>query len=209
MKGRFEEVVTTRRRLRELYRQPSHLVSNKDINHIDDICRRFIAACPFVLVASRGADGRLDLSPKGDPAGFVVVLDDKTLAIPDRLGNNRLDTFENLLVHPEIGLLFVIPGNGDTLRVSGRGQIVRDEALQSRLAVNGKSPHLILIVTVEEVFLHCPKCMVRSSLWRPKEWPDRANVPTLAEAMVAHGALSESVPEAQTIIDSDGATRLY
>jgi PPOX class probable FMN-dependent enzyme len=162
-----------------------------------------------VLVASRGADGRLDLSPKGDPEGFVVVLDDKTLAIPDRLGNNRLDTFENLLVHPEIGLLFVIPGNGDTLRVSGRGQIVRDEALQSRLAVNGKSPHLILIVTVEEVFLHCPKCMVRSSLWRPKEWPDRANVPTLAEAMVAHGALSESVPEAQTIIDSDGATRLY
>src|SRR5258705_7061849 len=120
MKGRFEEVVTTRRRLRELYRPPSHLVSNKDINHIDDICRRFIAACPFVLVASRGADARLDLSPKGDPEGFVVVLDDKTLAIPDRLG------------------------------------------------------------------------MVRSSLWRPKEWPDRGNGPTLAEAMGAHGAPFQS-----------------
>ena len=100
MQGRFEEVVTTRARLRELNKLPSHRVSNKAIDHIDEICRRFIGACPFVMVASRGADGHLDLSPKGDPPGFVAVLDEKTIAIPDRLGNNRLDTFENLLVHP-------------------------------------------------------------------------------------------------------------
>jgi len=117
----FEEVITTRERLRQLNKPPSHRMTKIAIDHIDDICRRFISACPFVVVASRGSDGRLDLSPKGDPPGFVAVLDEKTLAIPDRLGNNRLDTFENLLTHPEIGLFFVIPGNGSTLRVSGKG----------------------------------------------------------------------------------------
>jgi PPOX class probable FMN-dependent enzyme, DR_2398 family len=209
MVAKFEEVIATRERLRELNKQPSHRVSNKAIDRIDDICRRFIAASPFVMVASRGADGRLDLSPKGDPAGFVTVLDEKTLAIPDRLGNNRLDTFENLLVNPEIGLFFIIPGNGDTLRVSGKGQIVRDSALQAKLAVNGKPPNLVLIVRVEEAFMHCPKCIVRSRLWQPEQWPDRSNVPTLAEAMVTHGALSESLAEMQTIIDNDGVKRLY
>src|SRR5215207_4070202 len=117
--NRFEEVVGTRERLRELSKQPSARAINKVIDHIDELCRRFIAASPFVLVASRGGDGRIDVSPKGDPPGFVCVLDEKTLAVPDRPGNHRLDTFENLLVHPEVGLLFLVPGNGDTLRVSG------------------------------------------------------------------------------------------
>ena len=189
MAASFEEVITTRERLRELNKHPSHLVSNKTIDHIDDICRRFIAACPFVVVASRGEDNRLDLSPKGDPAGFVAVLNEKTLVIPDRLGNNRLDTFENLLVNPEVALIFIIPGHGDTLRVSGKGKIVRDTELQSRFAVNGKFPNFVLVISVEEAFLHCPKCVIRSGLWKPDQWPDRSNLPTLAEAMIAHGAL--------------------
>ncbi len=209
MTSRFEEVVMTRERLRELNKLPNQRVSNKAIDHVDEICRRFISASPFMLVASRGGDGRIDVSPKGDAPGFVTILDEKTLAIPDRLGNNRLDTFENLLIHPEVGLLFVIPGNGDTLRVSGRGQIVRDRALQARLAANGKEPNLILVVTVEEAFMHCPKCIMRSRLWNADEWPDRADVPTLAEAMVAHGALSETKTEMQAIIDNDLAKRLY
>lgn len=209
MESRFEEVIATRDRLRELNKLPSHRVSNKAIDHIDDICRRFIAASPFVMVASLGADGRLDVSPKGDPPGFVAVLDNKTLVIPDRLGNNRLDTFENLLSHPEIGLFFIIPGHGDTLRVSGKGQIVRDSALQNSLAVNGKAPNLVLVVHVEEAFIHCPKCTVRSRLWTRDQWPDRSDVATLAETMVAHGALTETVPEMQAIIDNDRATRLY
>ena len=204
----FEEVITTRLRLRELSAQPSQRASNKVIDHVDDICRRFIAASPFVLVASRGADGRLDLSPKGDPPGFVVVLDDKTLAIPDRPGNHRLDTFENLLTHPDVGLLFLIPGNGDTLRVSGKGKIVRDSALQGRLAVNGKDPNLVLIVTVEEAFMHCPKCIVRSRLWSSEHWPDRSNVPSLAEAIMAHASPTETHSEVQAIIDESTA-RLY
>jgi uncharacterized protein len=205
----FEEVITSRERLRELNKHPSHLVSNKAIDHLDDICCRFIAACPFLVIASRGRDGRLDLSPKGDPAGFVTVLDDKTLAIPDRLGNNRLDTFENLLVNPEVGLIFIIPGNGDTLRVSGTGQIVRDSALQDKLAVKGKSPNFVLVITVEEAFLHCPKCIIRSGLWKPDQWPDRSSVPTLAEAMIVHGSLSESMTEIEAVLENSNTHRLY
>ena len=180
MGERFEEVITTRQRLRELMKAPGPRVSN---DHVDDICQRFIAACPFVMVASRGADSRMDISPKGDLAGFVSVLDRKTLAIPDRPGNNQLDTFENLLIYPEVGLFFMIPGNGDTLRVSGKGRIVRDGALQNSLAVNGKAPNLVLVVDVEEAFMHCPKCIIRSNLWKSEQWPDRTNVPTLAEAI--------------------------
>src|SRR6266481_300975 len=209
MGQRFEEVITSRERLRELNRLPSHLVTNKEIDHLDDICRRFIAASPFVVIASRGPDGRLDVSPKGDPAGFVAVLDKKTLAIPDRLGNNRLDTFENLLTCPDVGLIFIIPGNGDTLRVSGKGQIVRDSALQDRLAVNGKPPNFVLVITVEEAFFHCPKCIIRSRLWKPDQWPDLSDVPTLAEAMIAHGALSESMTEVEAVIEDSNTKRLY
>jgi PPOX class probable FMN-dependent enzyme len=208
METQFEEVISTRQRLRELSKQPSHRASSKIIDHIDDICRRFIAACPFVVVSSRGADGAMDLSPKGDPPGFVEVLDTKTIAIPDRLGNHRLDTFENLLTHPEVGLLFMIPGHGDTLRVSGEGRIVRDAILQSRLAVNGKPPAFVLIVTVKRAHMHCPKCMIRSNLWRLEHWPDRSNVPSLAEAVVTHSRCSETVAEVQSLIE-DGTKRLY
>ena len=133
----------------------------------------------------------------------------KTLAIPDRLGNNRLDTFENLLVNPEVGLCFIIPGHGDTLRVSGKGKIVRDAGLQKRLAVKGASPKLALVVTVEEAFLHCPKCVIRSGLWKPDQWPDRSNVPTLAEAMIAHGALSETTAQIEAVIEDSNTKRLY
>ena len=144
MSMRFDEVIATQERLREVSKAPSFRARNKLIDHVDAMCRRFIAACPFV--ASRGADGQIDVSLKGDPAGFVAVLDEKTLAIPDRLGNNRLDTFENLLAHAEIGLIFMIPGHGDTLRISGTGKIVRDSSLQARLAFDRKQPNLILVI---------------------------------------------------------------
>lgn len=153
--------------------------------------------------------GDFYLSPKGDPPGFILVLDDKTLAIPDRPGNNRLDTFQNLLVHPEIALFFLIPGNGDSLRISGKGCIARDLALELRLATNGKPPSAVLIVTVEEAFLHCAKAVTRSKIWQPEFWPDRSGVPTLAEAMVEHGKLCDTVHEMQAIIDKDAAERLY
>jgi predicted pyridoxine 5'-phosphate oxidase superfamily flavin-nucleotide-binding protein len=178
MASDFEEVVTTRQRLRELTQVPSSRAQAKVIAHIDDICRRFIAASPFLLVASRGADGRLDISPKGDPPGFVAVLDEKTLAIPDRPGNHRFDT----------------------LRVGGKARIVQDTALQARLAVAGKPPNFVLVVTVEEAFMHCSKCMIRSMLWNAEGWPDRSKVPSLAEAIVAHAKPLETTPEVQAFI---------
>jgi uncharacterized protein len=208
VEAQFEEVIGTRERLRELSGHPSQRASNKVIDHIDDICRRFIAASPFILVASRGADGRLDLSPKGDPPGFVAVLDDKTLAIPDRPGNHRLDTFENLLTCPEVALIFMIPGHGDTLRISGKARIIRDRALQARLAINGKAPNLVVVVTVEQAFMHCSKCVARSKLWSPEHWPDRSNVPSLAEGIVAHAKPPETLAEVQAFIEKHDR-RLY
>jgi uncharacterized protein len=200
MKMQFDEVILTRQRLRELTRGPSHRASNKVINHIDDICRRFIAASPFLLVASRSSDGRFDISPKGDPAGFVTVLDEKTLAIPDRPGNHRFDTFHNVLDCAEVGLLFLIPGHGDTLRIAGKARIVRDAALQARLAVAGKPPGFVLLVTVTEAFLHCSKCVIRSKLWAAESWPDRSIVPSLAEAIATHAKTPETVAELQAFI---------
>ena len=209
MEHRFEEVIDNRERLREVIPAASGKAAHKEIDHIDDICRRFIESSPFVLITTRGADGLLDISPKGDPAGFVAVLDEKTLAIPDRLGNNRLDTFENLMVHQEVGLMFMIPGHGDTLRVSGTGAVVRDKDLQKRFTVRGREPNLVLVVTVHEAFTHCPKAMIRSALWQPEKWPDRSTVPSLAEAMVAHGNLDISRDQMQEIIINDAAKRLY
>ena len=209
MASRFEETIVTRERLRQIYRAPGRFVANKAIDHIDQICRSFIAACPFVLVATRGADGRLDLSPKGDPPGFVRVLDDKTLVIPDRLGNNRIDTLENLLVHPDVGLYFLIPGHDFTLRVSGTGKIVRDSVLLEQMSIKGREPSSLIVVTVEEAFQHCAKSILRAGLWQPPRWPDRSGVAGLAEAMVVHGALVETVPEMQAVIDRDAVERMY
>ena len=200
MASDFEEVVSTRERLRELTQLPSSRAQAKVIAHIDDICRRFIAASPFLLVASRDPDGRLDISPKGDPPGFVAVLDEKTLAIPDRPGNHRFDTFANVIECADLALIFMIPGHGDTLRVGGKGRIVRDSALQARLAVAGKTPNFVLVVTVEEAFMHCSKCMIRSKLWNPQYWPDRSKVPSLAEAIVAHAKPPETTAEVQAFI---------
>jgi len=194
------EVITSAARLRELYQQPTHRGRNKVIGHIDDVCRRFIDACPFAVLASIGTDGRLDVSPKGDPAGFVAVLDARTLAIPDRPGNNRLDTYENLLVNPAMGLLFMIPGHGDTLRVSGKARIVRDMELQQRFAVDGRPPTTVLLVAVEQAFMHCPKSIIRSGLWALHRWPDRSDVPHLAEAIVAHARPHESADEVKAIV---------
>ena len=205
----FDEVITSRQRLREIMPMPNERVAGKVIDHIDGICRRFIAASPFVTIATRGEDGRIDQSPKGDPAGFVTVLDERTLAIPDRSGNNRLDTFENIIANSEVGLIFLIPGYGYTLRVGGKAHIVRDRALQKSLAMQGREPSLVLIVHVEEAFMHCAKCTARSSLWAPEKWPDLADVPSLAEAMVEHARLSITRSEMQTLIDDNFKNKMY
>lgn len=185
----FRDEITSLEALRALIPPARGRAAQKVARRIDPVTARFIAASPFVVVATRGRDGRLDVSPKGDPAGFVQVLDPTTLAIPDRPGNNRLDSFENLLVHPEIGLIFLIPGHRDTLRVSGRARLVRDPELLASMAIGGRLPLLATVVDVEEVFVHCPKCAVRSGIWSSETWPERGTLPSIEDLLQAHGAM--------------------
>ena len=137
--------------------------------------------CSCHSAYSSDAKGRFDLSPKGDLPGFVQVLDDRTLAIPERPGNRRADTFRNVLQNPRVGLIFIVPGKGETLRVSGTARVVRDTWLRERMAVDGRLPELALVVTVEEALIHCTKCMVRSLMWQPDTW----NADGLASAVEA------------------------
>lgn len=205
----FEEVITDITRLREIIGQPRGYSSNKGTDRIDSIFARFISAAPYLVVATVGSDGLPDASPKGDPAGFVLVLDEKTLVIPERQGNQRLDGFQNLLLNPAIALLFIIPGNTETLRVAGRARIVRDPQLQHRFAVNGKDPTLCLVVDVEEAFMHCGKSSVRSGIWKPESWPDRSNVPTVAESVKAYARATESLEELERNEAAVTIARLY
>ena len=209
MDPRFSDVVRTEQQLRAVIGNPSELVLRKHIHALDHYCRVFIERSPLALLASADAAGRMDVSPKGDPAGFVQVLDDHTLVIPDRPGNRRADTFCNLLVNPQVGLIFLVPGKQETLRVSGRAFIVRDHWIRERMAVQARLPDFAVVVHVEEVFFHCAKCMVRSKLWQPGAWPDTAGLPTLAEANVAHARLDASVEEVQALIDRGLRERLY
>jgi uncharacterized protein len=151
----------------------------------------------------------MDISPKGDPAGFVLVLDDQSLTIPDRPGNRRADTFKNILQNDRVGLFFLILGKQGTLRVSGRATIVRDLSLREQIAVGGKNPDFAIVVTVEQAFFHFPKCMIRSPLWTSETWPDQTGLPSLAEAVVAAGKLDVPVEHIQEMIDHDAKTRLY
>ena len=208
-RSRFSDVIATPEALEAVLGRPNERVAAKVIDLLDIHCRRFIARSPFVLVGSSDAAGNIDVSPKGDAPGFVQVLDDKTLAVPERPGNRRADTFRNLLQNPRAGLMFVIPGKRETLRVSGDAMIVRDPDLRQQMAVDGRVPELALVVLVREAFFHCAKCMIRSHLWEPAAWPSLDGLPSLAEAVIAHARLSQTVEEIQAFVDADERTRLY
>ena len=176
-----DEEITDLERLRELL--PEYKGSNTDLkvtDRINAVAKKFIAAAPFVVVATKASDGLIDVSPKGDPAGFVEVFDDKTLIIPDRFGNHRVDGFVNLLTDRNVGLIFVVPGHGDTLRVARKARIVKDQKISQRLSVNNKPPMLAMVVDVQEVFMHCSKSFIRSRFWHPDQWHTRGTAPTLA-----------------------------
>jgi PPOX class probable FMN-dependent enzyme len=171
-----KRVVDSEQELRDLYGHPGARAVAKEQPALNADCRAFIAHSPFLVMGTAGADGRCDVSPKGDAPGFVHVLDDHHLAIPDRLGNNRLDGMRNVVENGHVGLIFMIPGREDTLRVNGRARIVRDEALLGRLAVNGKRPVTALVVEVEQCFMHCARAFKRAGLWEPERWPDTGGV---------------------------------
>ena len=163
-----------------MHAPPSDLVRRKCIDRLDRNARQFIALSPFLLLGTAGADGRADVSPRGDPPGFVTVLDEKTLLIPERPGNNLLDSLSNIVANPEVGLLFLIPGFDETLRVNGRAELVRDPALLAPLAVAGKQPKLAIRVAVREVYLHCARSFRRARLWDPAARVPRERLPSLA-----------------------------
>lgn len=205
----FDEVIESEEALRAIVGMPSERVARKAVAKLDGNCRALIAASPLVIVASGDGSGRMDASPKGDRPGFVLALDDETLAIPDRPGNRRHDTFVNLLQNPNVGLLFLIPGKAETLRVNGHARIVRDEALRARMAVNDRIPELALVVTVAEAFIHCGKCMMRSALWDAEAWPAVGGLPNLAQWFRHELPAGQSVEEAQAGYERRWKESLY
>ena len=207
----FSETLTTRSQLREILAEPSEFVTNKEFVELDEFGRDFIARSPFVLIASSDGAGSIDVSPKGAPPGFVRVLDDTTLAVPERLGNHRADTFENVLEHPFVGLIFLIPRTKNTLRIRGRARIVNDQWLRDSMQVNGKVPELALVVDITSGYFHCAKCIIRSKLWTADQVPAATGSDDLllAHAMVTHGDLPVTVDQMQEIILDDEDKRLY
>jgi hypothetical protein len=205
----FRDVVTSEDALRALVGTPSELALKKQIAVLDDHCRDFIAHAPFVLVASASAGGQCDVSPKGDAPGFVRVLDERHLAIPDRPGNKRLDGMHNILTNPHVGLIFLIPGRRETLRVNGRACITRDETLLASMEAMGKRPRLAIGVEVEEVFIHCAKAFIRSGLWQPERWPDLATLASTAQMFWDQTKPACTVEELARHLDEGYAKRLY
>lgn len=204
-----DEALDSIEALRTHAQMPSERVASKVIDRIDPLSQRFIAASPLVFVSSQRPDGVLDMTPRGDPAGFVKVLDPKTLALPDRPGNNRMDLFENVIDNGRIGLIFVIPGHRDTLRVSGTARLVRDAALAQQMAVNDKPAKYVLLIRVERVLSHCPKAFIRGHVWEPDNWPDLGDVPSLSELIKAHAKVPDTLEQLDEIIHISNTERLY
>ena len=174
--------------LREVIPEPHPAIQQKVFDHVDSFAAAFIEKSPLLLLATVGEDGGIDVSPKGDAPGFVSVEDEKTLLIPDRPGNKLAYGFRNLLARPEVGILFVVPGVAETLRVNGRAEITRDPALLERFAARGRNALLVTRVHVDESFFHCGKAFVRSSLWKPATWPTGAKADIGKQIAARRGA---------------------
>ena len=174
-------VISDEAALRALLGEPSELVRNKIVARLNRLTRQFIERAPFVCIATAAPDGSCDVSPRGDPPGFVRILDERTLLVPERPGNKLADSLRNILANPHIGLLFVIPGVGDTFRVNGRATLTTDAALLAPCAVEGKAPKLGILVDIDEAYTQCSKAFLRSHLWDPTRHIDRAALPSSGE----------------------------
>ena len=200
--------ITNMPELRTAYREPNERAQQKVLDHLDQHCRNFIALSPLCIISSLGADGLQDTSPRGDPPGFVVTPDAKTLLIPDRPGNNQVDSLQNLIANPQVGLLFMVPGMNETLRVSGSAEIVTDGRVLEPLSASGRSPLSVLKVTVAEAFLHCGRSLIRSRLWDPKAQIDRSSFPTYGQVL-AEQIRGADAGEIDASEDEANRDRLY
>ena len=206
---KYTDVVTTSEQLHEILGKPSKVAAEKAIPALDRHCRDFIDRSPFVLIATAGGNGSIDVSPKGDPAGFVQILGNNTIAIPDRKGNRRADTFSNILENPKVGLFFMVPGYRETLRITGTAIIVRDIELRQLMAVKGSIPELALVVNIDEVFFHCAKCVIRSGLWDADNWNNIDEMSRLADALSDQTSSEESAQEMHERIEESYEVNLY
>jgi PPOX class probable FMN-dependent enzyme len=205
-----EHRITSEEELRAITGEPAHeLVVVKSSDYLTEPMKKYILLSPFVCLATHGKDGSSDLSPRGDAPGFVHILDDKTLVIPDRPGNKRLDSIVNIIHQPDMALLFIIPGVLETVRVNGKGTISNAPALLERFEVNGKLPSVAIVVTVEEAFGHCSKAFRRSKLWQPDYLP-KEKVPSLTELMSGHLSLGEDMTVIlEAAIEDDAQNNMY
>ncbi|MEU7615641.1 pyridoxamine 5'-phosphate oxidase family protein [Micromonospora rifamycinica] len=200
--------ITSHEELRALLGAPMPRAAVKERAVLHERDRQWLAASPFCLVATAGADGSCDVSPKGDPAGFVVVLDDRTIAVPERPGNRRADGYRNILDNPHVGLIFLIPGRTDTLRINGRAKLVRDAPYFDDMVVQGHRPVLAVEVAVEQVFYHCAKAFLRAALWRPETWqPDV--LPSRPHLIKEVEAPAESLADLERYYGPGYAEKLY
>jgi uncharacterized protein len=200
--------VTNVTEVRQILGTPFPNQVNKIIDHIDLHCRAWIERTPFIVMSSIGASGAMDVSPKGDPPGFVKILDKHTLAIPDRPGNHRGDTLLNVLENPNVGILFIVPKRREVVRVNGTATLAKDTNLLDEMMVNGKSPDIAIIVRVREAFFHCGKALIRSGLWEPERWESIDGLPTYAQALKDHAASADTAEAIQSRI-AQNDQRLY
>ncbi|WP_170770465.1 MSMEG_1061 family FMN-dependent PPOX-type flavoprotein [Ruegeria lacuscaerulensis] len=209
MDTEFTHFVTTAEELEQITGAPLPQIIAKELPALDQMCRDFVAASPFCIIASANPDGHLDVSPRGDPSGFVHVLSDTLIAIPDRRGNKRVDTFHNILKDPHVSLIFIVPGKMETLRMRGTAQICADPKLLDAMAVQGRAPKLALLIKVQTVFAHCPKCVIRANLWNPQDWPDSSNLPNMNAMMVKHARINKTPDEWFETLKQSGELDLY
>ncbi len=205
----FSDFVTSPEDLERICGQPLPQIIDKELSGLDQMCRDFIETSPFCLIASANPEGHLDISPRGDPPGFVQVLSDSLIAIPDRPGNKRVDTFHNVLQDPRVSVIFFVPGKMETLRLRGKARICADPKLLQSMAVNAHAPKLALLIHVETVFAHCPKCVIRANLWQPENWPDSSNLPNMNAMMVKHAKIKQTPDEWFESLKAAGELDLY
>ncbi|MBE1487411.1 pyridoxamine 5'-phosphate oxidase family protein [Plantactinospora soyae] len=200
--------ITSAAELRELLGEPKANAVTKERVRLHELDREWLAASPFCLVATADANGNCDVSPKGDPAGFTLVLDDTTIAIPERPGNRRADGFLNVLENPHVGLVYLIPGRGETLRINGRARLVREAPFFDQLVVKGHRPVLALVVEIEQIFFHCAKAFMRSGLWRPETW-DPEVLPPHPQIIKRVQQIEETLEQLETYYGPQYAKGLY
>lgn len=203
----FNKTIENEEELRSIIGFPSELVKRKVITYLDSHCKDFISKSPFLVISTTDNEGYCDVSPRGDAPGFVLVLDEKRLIIPERPGNRRIDSMRNILSNPRVGLLFIIPGMEETLRVNGKATLVKDEEILDKMKVKERKPLLGIGVEVEECFIHCAKAFKRSKLWESNSWQSKELLPLASSILSAHSKISKEAVD--DILEESYTKRLY